>query len=384
MLVRLLGRFTLVVAIASLAPNVSLAQTSSEGTQVADTEVAPDLVDTVKTTTPRGKLSQFLLPVAEKHRRARDFARAIPLYQALAVARGASSPEAETLAKLWTLAGQSGEAAAVWKSVAAATSDSKTRERALAEVARLGKHQDPFADKLKLQPATMEAKKSFAFGRSAFAAKRYGDALVYFHMGHAMAPDLPGFLRELGATYDRLGAAERKRDFYQRYLLQRPFGANADLVRKDLRKSNAELGTLSVTSSMPCTELWINRQRVTGALPQGGVTVAPGVYKGLCFVPKVEMALIEYATVAAGASAELSFRFAVLVNSLEKPLGRIAIENPKAPGVMMDLGVSSPEVGVALPDDDRKLRMLLTDDAGNRKEERYIRLTPGQRQVIQW
>ena len=386
MLARLLGCFVLVVA-ASFAPHVSLAQTSQKVEPAVPADPAPavaELVDTVKTTTPRAKLSQFLLPGAEKARKARDWPRAIPLFQALVVARGQASAEAETLAKLWTLAGQSSEAMAVWKSIAAASSDEAQKARADSELARLAKRQDPFAEKLKLVPAALEAKKSFALGRAAFGAKRYADALICFHMGYAMAPELPGFLRELGATYDKLGATDRKRDFYQRYLLQRPFGANADLVRKDLSKSNAELGTLVVTSSLPCTELWINRQRVSGALPQGGVTVAPGVYKGLCYVPKLEMALVEYATVAAGASAALAFRWAIVVNKLEKPLGRIAIENPKAPGIMMDLGVSSPEIGVALPADDRKLRMLLVDDAGTRKEERYIRLEPGQRQVIQW
>lgn len=343
-----------------------------------------ELVDSVKTSQSRAKLSAFLVVTAEKHKKARAWGKAIPLYQALVVARGPASPEAEQLAKLWTLAGQNEEAVAVWRGVAAASQDEAQKTRAEAEVARLGKVKDPFADKLQLSPQPLEAKKSFALGRSSFTAKKYGDALVYFHMGYALAPDLPGFLRELGATYDKLGATDRKREFYQRYLLQRPFGSNADLVRKDLKKSNAELGTLSVSSSLPCTELWINRQRLTGPMPQGGVAVAPGVYKGLCFVPKYEMALFEYATVAAGASAELSFRWAVIVNKLEKPLGRIAIENPKSPGVMMDLGVSSPEIGVALPPDDRKLRVQLRDDAGTRSEERFIRLEPGQRQVLQW
>ena len=343
-----------------------------------------ELVDSVKTSLSRTKLSAFLIVPAEKLKKARAWSKAIPLYQALVVARGPASAEAEQLAKLWTLAGQNEEAVAVWRAISASTQDEAQKSRADAEVERLGKVKDPFADKLQLAPQPVEAKRSFTLGRSAFNAKRYGDALVYFHMGYALAPDLPGFLRELGATYDKLGAGDRKREFYQRYLLQRPFGGNADLFRKDLKKANAELGILSVTSSLPCTELWINRQRITGALPQGGVAVAPGVYKGLCFVPKYEMALFEYATVSAGASAELAFRWAVIVNKLEKPLGRIAIENPKSPGVMMDLGVSSPEIGVALPPDDRKLRVQLRDDAGTRSEERFIRLEPGQRQVLQW
>ncbi len=371
---------------AAVAPATTAAPPAAPPPSVSATATAAEteLVDTVKTAQPRAKISQFLVVAAEKQRKARAWAKAIPLYQALVVARGPASAEAETLAKLWTLAGQNEEAAAVWRNIAAASTVEEQKTRAEAEVARLGRVKDPFADKLQLASSAVEAKKSFGLGRSAFSAKKYGDALVYFHMGYALAPDLPGFLRELGATYDKLGANDRKRELYQRYLLQRPFGSNADLIRKDLKKSSAELGTLIVSSSLPCTELWINRQRVTGALPQGGVAVAPGVYKGLCFVPKYEMALFEYATVAAGASAELTFRWAVIVNKLEKPLGRIAIENPKAPGVMMDLGVSSLEIGVALPPDDRKLRVQLRDDAGTRSEDRFIRLEPGQRQVLQW
>ena len=106
---------------------------------------------------------------------------------------------------------------------------------------------DPFADKLVARRARpREAKQAFALGRAAFAAKQYGDALVYFHMGYALAPELPGFLRELGSTYDKLGAAEPKREFYRRYLVQRPFGANADVVRAELAKDKDVLGTLLV------------------------------------------------------------------------------------------------------------------------------------------
>lgn len=406
MLVRLPGSCLLIVA-AIAQPSAAVAQTTAapaatnaatgststsagaSGGAAASAGAPSDastaeLIDSVKTSQSRAKLSQFLLVPAEKARKARAWGKAIPMFQALVVARGPASAEAETLAKMWTLAGQNEEAVVVWRGIAAASRDEAQRTRAEAEVTRLANVKDPFADKLALAASPIEAKRCFALGRAAFSAKRHGDALVYFHMGYALAPDLPGFLRELGATYDKLGATDRKRDFYQRYLLQRPFGANADLVRKDLRKSNAELGTLAITSSLPCTELWINRQRLTGPMPQGGVVVAPGVYKGLCFVPKYEMALFEYATVSAGASAELAFRWAVVVNKLEKPLGRIAIENPKSPGVMMDLGVSSPEIGVALPPDDRKLRVQLRDDAGTRSEERFIRLEPGQRQVLQW
>lgn len=223
----------------------------------------------------------------------------------------------------------------------------------------------------------------FAAGRAAFGAKRYGDALVYFHMGRVLAPELPGFLRELGATYDELGASAARREFYRRYLVERPFGANADVVRDELAKDHTVLGTLAIEASLPCSELWINRQRVPTSATRR-LTVAPGDYKGLCFHPKYEMALFEYATVEAGKTATMNFRWAIVENRLERPLGRIALENPKSPGTMIDLGITSREIGVAAPADSRKLRMVLKDDSGLRTEERKVVVVPGQRLIVTW
>ncbi len=345
----------------------------------------PELYRSVATKQSRVELSAFLVGPAERAAKARDWARAIPLYEALAVARGAASAEQKQLATLWTLAGQNAEAAEAWSTFAAAATDKKDRDEAQAEAQRLAASPDPFADKLALTPGTAEAKQAFAAGRAAFAAKLYGDALVDFHMGDALAPDLPGFLRELGATYDKLEAPDKKREFYLRYLIQRPFGANADIVRGELAKDpKSSLGTLLVSSSLPCSELWVNRQHIAGKLPDKGLVVAPGSYKGLCFDPKYEMALFEYATVEGGKPANMTFRWAIVVNKLDAPLGRIALENPKAPGVMIDLGITSPEVGVAVPADGRKLKMVLKDDSGMRTEERSVQLEAGQRLVVTW
>ena len=96
------------------------------------------------------------------------------------------------------------------------------------------------------------------------------------------------------------------------------------------------------------------------------------------------MALFEYVTVEAGKTATMSFAWAIVENRLEKPLGRIALEDPKAPGVMMDLGITSTELGVAAPVDGRKLRMVLKDDTGMRREERMVAVQPGQRIVVRW
>lgn len=361
-------------------PNGCLDPKSSE---CAAKPAAP-LVQTVATKKSRAQLSEFLLPAAQRAVKARDWAKAIPLYQALVVARGPGGPEAKQLATLWTLAGQNERAAEAWSDYAAATVDPDAQAAAAAEATRLGSVSDPFADKLVLAEQTGDAKKAFALGRAAFAARQYGDALVYFHVGYALAPELPGFLRELGSTYDKLGAAEPKREFYRRYLVQRPIGGNADLVRAELAKDKDVLGTLQVASSLPCSELWINRQRLTGKPPDKGIAAAPGNYKGLCFNPRYEMALFEYATVEAGKPAAMTFRWGIVENRLEHPFGRIALENPKAPGVMIDLGITSPEIGVAAPADGRKLKMVLKDDSGVRTEARMVQIEPGQRLVVKW
>jgi hypothetical protein len=345
---------------------------------------AAALYQTVATVRTRAQLSEFLVTSAVRAAKARDWAKAIPLYQGLVVARGPASPEAKQLATLWTLAGQNERAAEAWNEYGAATADPAEQKTAAAEAARLGGIIDPFADKLALAEQTGDARRAFALGRAAFAARQYGDALVCFHIGYALAPELPGFLRELGSTYDKLGAEKPKREFYRRYLVQRPFGSNAEVVRGELARAKDVLGTLRVSTSLPCTELWINRQRVTGKLPAGGLVAAPGNYKGLCFNPKLEMALFEYATVEPGKPATLAFRWAIVENRLEHPLGRIALENPSAPGVMIDLGITSSEIGVAAPGDGRKLKMILKDDSGARTEQRSIQIEPGQRLVVRW
>lgn len=349
----------------------------------ADCAKAP-LYQTVATRKPRGALSEFLVAPAQRALRSRDWARAIPLFQGLVVARGAGSPEAKQLATLWTLAGQNEAAAEAWTSYASAVADPTEHGAAAAEAARLGQTSDPFADKLALTEQTGEARRAFALGRTAFAQQRWGDALVYFHIGYALAPELPGFLRELGATYDKLGADAPKREFYRRYLVQRPLGGNADLVRGELSRIKDPLERLTISSSLPCSELWINRQKVTGKLPEAGLVVAPGTYKGLCFNPRYEMALFEYATVEPGKPAAMAFKWGVVINDLKSPLGRIALENPKAPGVMIDLGITSREIGVAAPTDGRKLKMVLKDDSGVRTEVRSVQIEPGQRLVVKW
>jgi len=369
---------------ASADPTPAPERCSDRGDRPGECKPSGALYATVATKKSRAQLSEFLVAPAARAARARDWAKAIPLYQAIVVARGPASAEAKQLATLWTLAGQNERAAEAWADYAAAVDDPGERSSAAAEATRLGSVADPFADKLALADQAVDARRAFALGRTAFAAKQYGDALVYFHIGYALAPELPGFLRELGSTYDKLGAAAQKREFYRRYLVQRPIGGNADLVRAELARDKDVLGTLQVSTSLPCTELWINRQRLTGKPPDKGIVVAPGSYKGLCFNPKLEMALFEYATVEPGKPAIMAFRWGIIENRLERPFGRIALENPKAPGVMIDLGISSPEIGVAAPSDGRKLKMVIKDDSGARTEVRSVQVEPGQRLVVKW
>jgi tetratricopeptide (TPR) repeat protein len=366
---------------------IVLALAATAGVAFAEAGEAPasegELHQRVPTQTPRKKLSEFLVPLAKKAEKKKDWAAAIPIYQALVAARGPASPEARQLAVIWQQAGQIEQATLAWIAYSEATTGAQ-HDAAMVEIGKLALQKDPLADKLLLKGLVAEAKQAFAAGRAAFAKKHYGDALVHFHIGAALAPDLPGFLRELGATYDKLGAAVQRRELYRRYLVARPFGRNADLIRAELAKEKDVLGSLLISSSFPCTEMWINRQRIEGKLPEKGLVVAPGSYKGLCFNPKYEMALFEYATVEAGKPAVMSFAWAIVENKLERPLGRIALENPKAPGVMIDLGITATEVGVAAPSDGRKLKMVLKDDSGMRSEERRVEIRPGQRVTIKW
>jgi hypothetical protein len=377
--VRWLLRATSFVALLSF-PSVA----SAEEQPAKKPTAVGELYQSAKTKKSRAELSKFLVKDAEKALKERAWAKAIPLYHALMVARGPASPEAKQLATLWTLAGQNEEAAEAWTAYGNAVTDPKAKSEALAEAARLSSAPDPFAEKLTLAELTRHANQAFKLGRASYRAKDYGDALVYFHMGYALAPELPGFLRELGSTYDKLGESTRKQEFYRRYLVSRPFGANADVVRSELARDKDVLGTLLVSSSLPCSELWVNRQRIAGKLPDKGLLVAPGTYKGLCFNPKYEMALFEYSTVEPGKPATMTFRWAIIVNKLERPYGRIALENPKSPGTMIDLGITSPEVGVAVPTDGHKLKMVLKDDSGVRTEERSVQIEPGQKLVVQW
>jgi len=346
-----------------------------------------DPVYTVKTTRSRAEMSGFLAKPAETAASKREFARAIVLYTALQVARGPASPEARKLADLWALAGDGERAVQVLDRFIAASSDDTAIGEAKGARARMAAIEDPFAQRLKLPNLTAEAKKAFDLGRKAFKKKQFADALVYYRMGYALDPDLPGNLRELGSTYEKLGAKDKMIDFYVAYLVRRPLGKNADDIRKVLAKHKGVLGTLTVKTSLECDELWLNGVPLAGVTPKKPkkLTVAPGEYTGLCYRPEYGLVYkITRLAVAPNGATEMTFRWALIENKLEKPYGRISIESSYAPGVMMDLGIDTPVRAAIVPPDGRSLKMVLTDDSGQRSEERHVKLEPGQRYVIKW
>src|SRR5258708_29801296 len=144
-----------------------------------------ELYETVATTTPRADITKFLVARAERAAKARDWAHAIPFYQAIVVANGWGSADGKTLATLWTLAGQNDEAAAAWTSYSRTVSDKVERADSLEQAQRLASAPHPVAGQLALAVLEPEAKQAFSLGRAAFKKQQFGDALVYFHVGYA-------------------------------------------------------------------------------------------------------------------------------------------------------------------------------------------------------
>jgi hypothetical protein len=351
-------------------------------------EVKLDLVDTVATTKSRADMSAFLVKPAKAAVAKNDHASAIVYYSALAVARGPASPEARTLADEWALAGQNEQAVRILETYIAASTDPDQIQEARTAAKRIGSVNDPFKKDLKLPALKKDADKVFKLGRKAFKKKKWGDALVYYHMGAALAPDLPGFLRELGSTYDKLKQPDKKLDFYRAYLFKHPFGKNADEIRKSVKKEKGVLGKLTLTSTLTCEVVLIQGsgepQVLPGnKLPAKKLALAPGTYGVLCFSGEYGLYYRDPVTITADTETTHEFKWAVIENALTSPLGRISIENT-ATGKMSDLGIDTAAHGVVCPDDGHSLRLLLTDDSGTKSEERYLKLEPGQRYVIKW
>jgi len=107
----------------------------------------------------------------------------------------------------------------------------------------LGAAPDPFADRIALTPLAAEPEQAVGLGRAEVAAKHDRDALGYFLVGMCSRPNCLAFC----ASSARPTTSSARPA--SRYLVQRPFGANADVVRSELAKDEDVLGTLIVSSS---------------------------------------------------------------------------------------------------------------------------------------
>lgn len=341
----------------------------------------------LKTSKSPVELSEFLVKPAKEALSKKQWALAISYYSGLVAARGPASPEALDLVFALVQESQYARAQRVLEDFIDSTTDVAAMETQKEALKRLKDAENPFSREFKPVPARADAGKVYKLGRDAFSKKQYADALFYYQVGSALDPDLPGFLRELGATYDKLGLVDKKIDYLGRYLLLRPFGKNSDFARKELSAHKKAYGKLTLDSAKPCDMVWLNEQPVPGKLPLKGLVVAPGRYTALCYNVKFDIAYFEESLVTAGASATLKFNWAVLVNKLENPYGRIAIENALAqrPGtfVRVPLGRSQ-GFGVVVPSDGRALEVRLTSLNGTKKDTRFIKIAPGSTEVIKW
>ncbi len=211
--------------------------------------------------------------------------RGRPLPGARRGARGAGGPEGKQLATVWTLAGQNEEAAEAWRAYAAAASEERERTAALAEAQRLGAAPDPFADKLTARSSPPRPSRCSPWAGLRSPASCTATPSFTTTWGMRSHRTYPASFESLDRRYDKLGAPVPRREFYRRYLVQRPFGANADIVRAELAKEQA-LGTLAVSSSLPCTEVWVNRQRLP-KLPDKDSRRRAGSIQGTLLQPQV-------------------------------------------------------------------------------------------------
>lgn len=370
------------------APGTDAERAQTESAEARASATATS--QSVSTKADRIKMSEFLVGPAKKARDDRDFKAAVALYQALVVARGPGSKAARELAEAWALAGEHAEAVAVLDDIIASTDDPEMLNWARQQRPRWADLDNPFKKDYEPARVTRMATQAFEAGRKEFKRKNFADALVYFEMGYALDPDLPGFLREIGSVYDKLGAPDKKREFYFAYLRRRPFGKNADEIRKALAKEKANLGTLTIKSALPCQEFWMegmlgDRSKKGTTKPLEKLLLPPGTYQIFCTNFDYTFGYFDFPSVTAGEHTDFELTWAVIINQLDDPRGRIRIEDALNPGVMLDLGLHARELGVVVPRDGRALKLeLRAIDNSRPVEERYLRLQPGSKEVIKW
>jgi tetratricopeptide (TPR) repeat protein len=324
----------------------------------------------------------FLVKPAEQALDARKYGLAVSLYRGIVAIRGDGDESVWKLAEAWTLAGEFDAAIEELERYESAVTDKAKKERAREEIASLETRPKGFSGNVfNVASADKQAAEAFKQGRKLFGAKKYAEAVVLFRAGIVMAPDMPGSYRELGEAYDKLGKSQEATDFFIRYLRLRPFGKNADQVRKRLEKAGV-VGKLSIESSFPCELVMMDRQTVPGKLPIANMVVAPGKHRLLCYTEKYHFASYIWADVTKGGSAKAKFEWAIIENALD-PWGRIVLENPAEAGEFTDIGLWK-EIGVPIPDDRRSLSVKLKAADGTKTKETLVKLEPGKRIKIEW
>ena len=332
------------------------------------------------------EMSKFLVAPAEKAMKKKKYPLAIAYYQGLVAARGKASDEAMKLVEALVQENQYQRALDVLDDFITETDDPKALHRAKTARENLAKFENPFSREFKPVYPAKAAGKAFNLGRKAFKAKKYADALLYYQIGVALDPELVGFLREIGATYDRLGAVQEKVDYLGKYLWLQPFGKNSDFARKLLAKHAKLTSRLNVVSPLPCDYVWLNGQLVPHKLPLKNLLVGPGYYAAICWNQRYELQYVEEIDhLAAGKKGTIKFNWAVIVNALEKPYGRVQVEDALNPGVMRSVPLSlSKGFGIPVPADGRALKVRLTSLNGAKGQTRYIKIAPGSTQVVKW
>ncbi len=321
------------------------------------------------------EMSKFLVGPAADAVKAKNYPLAISYYQGLVAARGKASPEAMELVEALVQENQYQRALDVLDDFIAETDDPKELRTAKTARENLAKFENPFSREFKPVYASKDAGKTFELGRKAFKAKKYADALLYYQIGLALDPGLPGFLREIGATYDKLGAVKEKVDYLGKYLWLQPFGKNAEFARKLLAKHPKLTSKISVVSPLPCDYVWLNGQLVPHKLPVKDLLVGPGYYAAICWNQGYELQYVEEIDhLEPGHKGTIKFSWAVIINQLEKPYGRVQVEDALNPGVMRSVPLSlASGFGIPVPADGRALKVQLTSLNGAKRETRYIR-----------
>ena len=184
----------------------------------------------------------------DKALKARDWAHAIPLYQALVVARGPGEPRGETARdRCGRSPARTRSAPKAWAAYADAIADEKERGDALAESQRLARHARSVRRQARASPRSPPRPSR----RSRSAARRSRRSSTATRSSTSTwatrsRPICPASCASSARPTTSSARRERKREFYRRYLVQRPFGANADVVRAELAKDKDALGTLLV------------------------------------------------------------------------------------------------------------------------------------------